>query len=221
MNNTISSIPAAELLSTLADGELSSAEVSAALIACHQDGSAALASWNTYHLIGGVLRAPSAAGQGADSQFLASFRQRLSQEPTDSSLVIDTAPADLKPEKLIDLTKLASSKKLLETPQIRGRASNDESFRWKLAAGFASLAAVSAIAWNVSGFSSPLAGSQLAQGTGPQQVLVASPQGPVVRDARLEELLAAHRQFGSMSALQAPSGFLQNATFETTPGARR
>ena len=41
-----------------------------------------------------------------------------------------------------------------------------------------------------------------------------SPQGPVVRDARLEELLAAHKQFGATSALQEPSGFLRNATFD-------
>lgn len=221
MNNTISSNPASELLSALADGELGGAEVSAALIACHQDGNAALSVWNTYHLIGDVLRAPSAAGQGADAQFLSSFRQRLAQEPNDSLVVMNAAPADAKPENFIVLTNRPNSQKLLETPQIRGRAANDESFRWKLAAGFASLAAVSAIAWNVSGFSSSPAGSQIAQGPVPQQVLVATPQGPVVRDGRLEELLAAHRQFGGMSALHAPSGFLQNATFETAQSARR
>jgi sigma-E factor negative regulatory protein RseA len=41
------------------------------------------------------------------------------------------------------------------------------------------------------------------------------PQAPVmIRDARLDELLAAHRQSGGASALQMPSGFLRNATFE-------
>ncbi|MDB5931304.1 MAG: anti sigma-E protein RseA, partial [Polaromonas sp.] len=45
-------------------------------------------------------------------------------------------------------------------------------------------------------------------------ILVSSPQGPIVRDARLEELLAAHKQFGATSAFQESSGFLRNATFE-------
>jgi sigma-E factor negative regulatory protein RseA len=43
----------------------------------------------------------------------------------------------------------------------------------------------------------------------------------MVRDARLEELLAAHRQLGSNSALQLPSGFLRNATFEAPQNAGR
>ena len=41
----------------------------------------------------------------------------------------------------------------------------------------------------------------------------------MVRDARLEELLAAHKQFGATSALQEPSGFLRNATFEMPQAA--
>ena len=35
----------------------------------------------------------------------------------------------------------------------------------------------------------------------------------MLRDPRLDELLAAHRQLGG-AALQMPSGFLRNATFE-------
>ena len=90
-------------------------------------------------------------------------------------------------------------------------------------AGFASLAAVAAIAWNASGLLAPApTPPQLAQvSSGPQPVLVASPQGPMVRDARLEELLAAHKQMGGASALQVPAGFLRNATFETPQNAGR
>ena len=36
----------------------------------------------------------------------------------------------------------------------------------------------------------------------------------MIRDPHLDELLAAHRQFGGTSALQAPAGFLRNAAFE-------
>lgn len=102
-------------------------------------------------------------------------------------------------------------------------AANDASFRWKMVAGFASLAAVSAIAWSTAGLFAPAAGPQLAQQqpAGAEQVLVASPQGTMVRDARLEQMLAAHKQFGGTSALQVPSGFLRNATFETPQSAGR
>jgi sigma-E factor negative regulatory protein RseA len=103
--------------------------------------------------------------------------------------------------------------------QHRGPAANDGIFRWKLAAGVASLAAVSAIAWNAWGGLGSDSGAQLAQASAAAQVLVASPQGVVVRDARLEELLAAHRQLGATSALQEPSGFLRNAAFDQPQAA--
>ena len=102
-----------------------------------------------------------------------------------------------------------------------GVAANDGSFRWKLVAGVASLAAVSVIAWNAAGLLSPTSAPQLALAPELQQVVVASPQGPMVRDARLEELLAAHKQLGGATALQVPSGFLQNATFETPLNVKR
>ena len=45
-------------------------------------------------------------------------------------------------------------------------------------------------------------------------VAVNTGQGVVIRDAQLEALLAEHRQHGGMSALQMPSGFIRNATYE-------
>jgi len=50
--------------------------------------------------------------------------------------------------------------------------------------------------------------------------LVASQQDAAVmlRDPRLDALLAAHRQHGGVTALQMPAGFLRNATFDE--GAR-
>ena len=208
MNHKTTLAQTSELLSALADGQLRDDEVAALLRACRQEGGAAYANWNTYHLIGDVLRSPSVPSQGAEAHFLERFSQRLAQE-------LATEPAPVAPVRLLD-------EPLVQGIPPRGDAANDETFRWKLLAGLASLAAVAAIAWNATGFPAPAGAPQLAQGTTqPSVVVVASPQGPVVRDARLEELLAAHRQFGSMSALQAPSGFLQNAAFDTAQGARR
>ena len=206
------SSPPCELLSALADGELGSAEITAVLASCRQ-GDAALRSWSAYHLIGDALRSPAPSTRGADLVFLARLNQRLALENASASITpLQAAPAALA--AVVNVMTASAG-----TP-LSGPAANDGSFRWKLVAGFASMAAVAAIAWNASGLLASPAVPQLAQASAAQQVVVASPQGPVLRDARLEELLAAHRQLGGASALQVPSGFLRNATFETPQNAR-
>lgn len=200
------SMQTSELMSALADGQLGGEDFAAALHASRHDDSA-LACWDTYHLIGDALRS-SRGARGADPAFLSRLNQRLAQEASPAA-----APRPVQPA-VQDLPAAL--------PDHRGQAANDGEFRWKLVAGFASLAAVSAIAWNAAGLLAPAAAPQLAQAPASlQQVVVASPQGPVVRDARLEELLAAHKQLGGTSALQEPSGFLRNATFETPRNAAR
>ncbi len=194
-----------EFLSALADGQLGDEDFAAALAACGQD-HAALDCWNTYHLIGDVLRSPANASAplavDAELAFVSRFNKRLAQEsPITAGLAsVETVVA-------------ASLPPVAGLIHHRGPASNDGNFRWKLMAGVASLAAVSAIAWNASGLLAPAASPQLAQASAPQ-IVVTSAQGPMVRDARLEELLAAHKQFGAASAFQESSGFLRNATFE-------
>ena len=62
---------------------------------------------------------------------------------------------------------------------------------------------------------SPAIAPVVANATTPSSaVVVNTGQGPLIRDARLEELLAEHRQNGSMSALQMPTGFIRNATYD-------
>ncbi len=196
-----------ELISALADGQLASDDFARALAACEADAQA-LDSWTTYHLIGDVLRSPELSPHAADTAFVARLRVRLNQEP-----VLVAAPA--LPE--------VSHSPAGRVGWTRGDAANDASFPWKMVAGFASVAAVAAIAWNAgAGLLSPAAAPQLARSEpGAQQVLVVSEQGTMVRDARTQELLAAHRQLGGTSALQMPSGFLRNATFESPQGERR
>jgi sigma-E factor negative regulatory protein RseA len=49
-------------------------------------------------------------------------------------------------------------------------------------------------------------------------LVVAREEVPVmIRDPQLDAFLAAHKQFGGMSAFQKPSGFLSNAVFEGAP----
>lgn len=200
-----------ELLSALADGQLAGEDFSAALQACRSDESVEdlSASWNTYHLIGEALRSPGLAVKGADFEFVNRLSQRLAQEP-----LLGVHPQS------VALDSVAPAKGVVASELIHrhGSATNDANFRWKLVAGFASLAAISAIAWNTSGLLVPGSTPQLAQAPGSQQVVV-SPQGLVVRDARLEELLAEHKQLGGTSALHVPSGFLRNAIFDTSRNA--
>ena len=56
-----------------------------------------------------------------------------------------------------------------------------------------------------------------AQAQSSSAVAVAGPYGQTVmlRDARLDELLAAHPQYSSAPNLQMPASFLRNASFAT------
>lgn len=202
-----------ELLSALADNQLGQAACSELLEACRLDESA-LDCWQTYQLIGNQLRLPGNPRMLAKANDQRAFARRLGQR-----LASETATMSAPGRAQAAPAVLAA----VERPQ-RGQAANDSSFRWKLVAGVASLAAVATIAWNAVGLRAPSPLPQLAQAAAPQ-VVVTSPQGPVVRDLKLEELLTAHRQFGTATALQESSGFLRNAAFEmprdTPPGSGR
>lgn len=194
-----------EQLSALADGQLRGDEFAQAMkLAETQEG---LATWQMYHLVGDVMRSSELA-RPADLSFLAELRSQLAKEPGGVGWADGEA------------TQVAPSGAAAAAP------ANASVFQWKMAAGIASLAAVAAIGWHA------FSGQPGAQGAGPQLAVapaaVSSPQEPVVtlaetavtgqpvmiRDPRLDELLAAHRQFGSTTSLQMPAGFLRNATFE-------
>lgn len=200
-----------ELISALADGQLSNDDFTQALALCEADVQA-MESWNAWHLIGDVLRSPELTAHAADTQFVARLRSRLGEEPAFPAVPVvleSVLPVEASP---------------WHTPAAgQAEAANDAVFPWKLVAGFASVAAVAAIAWSAgSSLLAPPEAPQLARSEpAAQQVLVVSEQGTIVRDARMQELLAAHKQFGGTSALQVPSGFLRNATFESPQGERR
>ncbi|MBA4256129.1 MAG: anti-sigma factor [Polaromonas sp.] len=186
-----------DALSALVDGEIGAAQIDALLRAQGEQPDRLLATWHSYQVIGDVLRgsAPAAAVM-PPPDFLAGVRERLRTEPK-------------LPEPVSELA------------QLRAPAANDAVFRWKLLAGVASLAAVVAVSWSVLGGAPSAAGGggpQLAlQSPAPAPVLVTTERGTVVRDARLEELMAEHRQHGGMSALQMPAGFLRDATYDAAP----
>lgn len=209
----------ASSLSALVDGEVHDIELER-LLSEYAADSETLEVWHSYQVIGDVLRAsaPAVANQTPQA-FLAGIQTRLQVEaprvkPVLEALVLTEAPSTA-------------------TAHVRAPAANDAVFRWKLVAGLASLAAVMAVSWTVLGTApagaggSGVAGAQMAaNGTGlgmvaaqtqdSTAVVVNTPQGPLIRDAQLEALMAEHRQYGGMSALQMPAGFLRNATYDAT-----
>jgi sigma-E factor negative regulatory protein RseA len=183
-----------EMISALADGQLAGDAFARGVELAAADPVARQA-WDTYHLIGDVLRSGERAACVLPAEFMEGLRVRLQQE-------------QVAPSGPPGVTVAVSSREPAQA------AANDASFRWKLVAGFASMAAVGAIAWSAVG--SPAAKPEQAQlaNVPPGTVLAETQRGVMIRDARLDEFLAAHRQLGGASALQMPAGFLRNATFE-------
>jgi sigma-E factor negative regulatory protein RseA len=181
--------------------------------------SAAHENWNAYQVVRDALRggAPLAAAT-PPAAFLASFQARFHQE-------LAAVPERDVSEIPIGVTSAVE--------RVRASAANDSIFRWKMLAVAASVSAVMAVSWGVLGTATAdraaQTGPELALATPPApsaEAVVAEPgnantsvivntgQGPLIRDARLEALLAEHRQYGGMSALQKPAGFLRNATYD-------
>jgi sigma-E factor negative regulatory protein RseA len=193
-----------EQLSALADGELDAAQVQALVSASKADAQL-MQTWASYHTLGDALRAHASDGYASRAQTRGAAQPAM---VAPAAPVVQTMP-----------------------PQ---QAANDSVWRWKLVAGVAALAAVGSVVWSLVGLQGSPAGAQLAQRSSPALVaaapaaqvpaavaptVVAASQevAPVmIRDPRLDELLAAHKQFGGASALQQPAGFLRNATFTPT-----
>jgi sigma-E factor negative regulatory protein RseA len=180
-----------ELVSALADGQLAGDAFARGVEIASTD-SAARDAWHAYHLIGDVLRSSDLANCAPAERFLLRLQERLREEPAGfavSTPVITTTAPEIE-------------------------AANDGSFRWKVVAGAASFAAVSAIAWTLIGSAPGREGAQLAASrSAAGTVLTSSERGVMIRDPRLDEFMSAHRQMGG-ATLVAPAGYLRNATFD-------
>lgn len=201
-----------EQLSALADGQLPQEMASQTLdwLLCDD---AAQSRWNTYHLLGEVIRTGVSSCPEREFAFMQRFNAALAKEPS--------------PIKHDDATKIIASEAYFKKPggQI-SIAANDAWFHQRLAVGFVALLAVALVSW--SGLN-----VGLVSGAPPQLVQVIVPTGqslaalplvvagdaaaPMMRDPQLDAFLAAHKQFGGTSAFQKPSGFLSTAVFEGAP----
>lgn len=188
-----------EQVSALADGHLASGELAQVMAQIEQE-SALKEAWHRYHLIGDALRsADLIATVQSDKAFAAGVMDRLRLDATALRPLASAAgPASGHPP----------------TGKHRSAAN---SASWKLIAGLASIMMIAVLAWHTVQPQSPAgAGSQLAGNSGLEArrpVVSADGANGMIRDPNLDQLLAAHRQFGGASALQKPAGFLRNATY--------
>lgn len=201
---TDSLIENSELVSALVDGQLRDTEFAQAM-AHLEHSSEARQRWHSYHVVGDAMRTGQAAVSPHDAEFVLRLRARLRQESV--PLVLQEAPG--------------------ATVQVTPKSSaNDPLWRWVV--GLASVAMVAVVAWQgFQGLASPNPQLAVAPRTDQSTVSPAQSGAPpatleavpvMIRDPQIDALLAAHRQFGGTSALQTPTGFLRNATFEE--GAR-
>lgn len=163
--------------------------------------------WHVYHLIGDALRSPELAGRCLDPSFVEGVMRCVERESMNP--VLDDGQGEAA-------GVIAPPRLPLQGPS-RQLAAND--WNWSLVAGVASLAVALGVAWTLGGAWTGREVQQLAQtkpAVAPAVATAASPSEPqvMIRDPRLDELLAAHKQLGGTSALQKPAGFLRNAAFE-------
>ena len=208
---------ALERLSALVDGELDGGEVARAC-SHWRESAASRSTWHAYQLIGDVLRSDDlACDPTRDAGFLEAVRARLAAEPV-----------RLAPERI-------ETSSVAESPAARVANGGGRRWSWKApsaaAAGFIVLVGILMLPRTPGTPADPQAANGVAQfiasTEGPRPAAAAAPtnlttpaiepqtfvaNGQLIRDARLDRYLAAHKQFAGSSALGVPSAFLRNAT---------
>jgi sigma-E factor negative regulatory protein RseA len=171
-------VEAAEQISVLMDGELSSHEVDAVVALAKSDSG--MANWTVFQMIGDTLRSEELSHAGSTGDFLARFSSRLEDEPH----VLVPAVAQ----------SAGMRQRLLVRP----------SWVRRVMPGTAIAAAVAAVSWVVVpqlrgpvDLGTPDAvvarADQPATAKPGNIVTVAAESAPMIRDPRLDEYLRAHR----------------------------
>ena len=193
--NDLNSI-ANQRVSDLMDGWVPNAEDRPALDVLLSDQQS-VQTWHAHHVVGDVLRSAELAPSSSDLAFWERLEQKLAHEPARPVvLAMDSEPVKIGTE-----------------------SANASVFRWKMLSGLACTALVGVVVlgqWTKTGPQDfPMASQTPSMPVDAPPIVTADTRvGPMMRDARLDELMAAHRQLGGHSALQVPAGFLRNATYE-------
>ncbi len=161
-------------------------------------------AWHAYHVVGDVLRSEELSGAAQDLQFLEKLEARLALEPH-SQVVTSVIQSPIP------------------TMSARRLQSANDPVVWRVLAGVACSVLVAVIGVSVwspaavpPSVSLVVVAPPAPTADLPQSVSLEAAVRPdgMIRDPRLDQLLSAHQQLGGHSALQMPSGFLRNATYE-------
>ena len=166
---------------------------------------AAQRHWHLYHLAGDAMRSADLAPSPFELDFLERFEVRLASE----SVSYSESAVHLELEQMNAGADVS-----------RDESANTGNFRWRAAPGALSLGACALVAlvlWGATGGPQSLESTSTVSKVSPNVEIVASgaqTEQIMIRNPELDALLAAHGAMGGNSALQLPSGFLRNATFE-------
>lgn len=223
---------ARERLSALADGEAASEDLQQALAAWRDDPAARAGiceTWHLYHLIGDVMRSDELACRGRDDVFVARLRERLEAEPRIVAPVREAAPVQASAAAEESRRAVWRRRRRAWTAPVA------------TAAGVMAVVGVLSVTRTAdlgpagggpglafTGGAAPAAVQPVALQAASQPLVAVPPtaappappaparlaNGALIRDARLDQYLSAHKQFDGSSALGMPSGFLRSATYE-------
>lgn len=224
--------PGRERLSALVDGELDAGAVGG-LVAQWREDSDARSAWHAYQLIGDVLRSEDLAGSGRDREFLRQLHLRLVAEPVVLAPSAGHADTHVPAEAAGRSQGTAELSPGLGAVRPRGRSLALR--RWSAPVGVAAGVALVAGTLLVTRFD-PRSDTGVAQGAGAAGGVVAArlelqpaagasavaaapvvagpASGVLIRDARLDRYLAAHKQFQGANGLGPTAGFIRSATYD-------
>ena len=199
----------AEQLSALADGELEAGAVGTAC-ASWRESESARARWHSYQLIGDVLRSDDLASSAdKDAAFIAALRTRLAAEPVvlAPEPLAATVPAVTHAARSRGWSWMAPSAVAAGFVAIAGMLMVTQAPNPGADAGATVLSSARPSDSSVMMVAAPAptASSLMLE----PQALVAD--GQLIRDARLDRYLAAHKQFAGVSVLGLPSAFVRSA----------
>lgn len=207
-----------ESLSALADGELAAGEIAGVLRrwASHES---LRAEWRSHQVIGDVLRSDELAGRGDEARFLSALRVKLAAEP------VVLAPSVAEPARAAGLSAAVEGEPSARRPGRRPRWAGGAA----VAAGFAAVVGVllsldkplTGAPGSTLAVSAPAGGAGVQPVTVPVQwapgsvegnrmgTAVPTALGPMIRDARIDAYLDAHRQMGPGSWMAIPTAAAQ------------
>lgn len=175
-------------LSSLVDGEADALEQARCLALWHED-SHVRERWHRYQLIGDAMRSAELAETAMDdAAFLQALRTRMALEPPRVAAVAPVARTRAHPRWMAPVAMAAGV----------GAVALTLNSLWPQSAPPGTELAAAAVRLPASAVAAP----------GPTQVHVVN--GQLIRDARLDRYLAAHRQSATGAALQMPGAVVRS-----------